>query len=134
MLDEIQQTQKSTPSLMPFIWNSGQGKLLYVVEIRSEVALGWGLTGKGHKGTVWSDDNVLSWVRHMSSPPRLLFKSNRSISCPQAPGLFLLGLTQCPLPGKHLLSQSLQAQSLSVPQELVKIPPSPRSLPRSPST
>lgn len=104
-----------------------------VIRIRSEIALGWGLTGKGHKGAVWSDDNVLSWVRHMSSPLRLLFKSNRLISCPQTPSL-LFRLMLSPLPGKRLLSQSLQAQRLSIPQELVKTLSSPRSLPRSPST
>lgn len=62
-------------------------------------------------------------------PLHVLCSSQTLMSCPCGSSLLLFGLMQFPLPGKPLFSRSLPAQMLSIPQELVKISPSPRSLP-----
>lgn len=112
--------------MVPCIQNSGLGKCLCHDPNQIRGCFGVALPENGHKGTLWSDESVLSWVHPMRSPPCLLFESNRSIFCPQTPSL-PFRLMPFPLPGKLLLSQSLQAQRLSVPKELVTIPPPPRS-------
>lgn len=76
MLDERSQILKNTYSVIPFMWNSGIGKLTYgdQSQIRGCSVVG-GLTGSGHNGTFQSDENVLSWTHHISSPPRLMLKA-----------------------------------------------------------
>lgn len=70
---------------------------------------GMRLTGSGHKGTLWSDENGLPLHAFCSS----------GFPVPRLP-VFYFGSCLS-------LSQSLQAQRLSTPKELVTIPPSPRS-------
>lgn len=117
--------------MVPCIQNSGLGKCLCHDQNQIRGCFGLALTENGHKGTLWSDESVLSWVHPMPSPSCLLVESNRLIFCPQTPSL-PFWLTPFPLPGKLLLCQSLQAQRLSLLKELVTIPPPPRSPPSSP--
>lgn len=64
ILSQRSQIQKATCCMTPFMWHSGEGKLLEtenrsVMANSQEDGLAERLTTKGHERTFWSDGNVL---------------------------------------------------------------------------
>lgn len=67
MVNKRSSIQKTTNSMIPFIWPSKKAKLFYRERNQNSGCLSGGaiFTEKGHEGTFWSDGNVLKciWLR-----------------------------------------------------------------------